>query len=125
MDVVTWPGEVIVITPPHRQLQVEVLSKAGMLAICTVAAPGVHGATVLGTHGIGVRTPMAADVADATVGFASDMHIPKVGMFTIGLESMILAAGGPPHIVLLAGSTFKAAGATPKLHIIIAPDTTC
>jgi hypothetical protein len=37
-----------------------------------------------GMQGIGVNTPCAAVVAEATVGFARDMHIPKGGIFTIG-----------------------------------------
>ncbi len=102
----------------------EVLFKAGMLAIITVGEPGTHGAGVFGMQGMGVSTPMAALVADATVGLASDMHIPNGGIFTIGLLSMMFAAGGPPHITLLTGRTFKDEGAIPKLHISIAPETT-
>jgi hypothetical protein len=107
------------------QLHIEVLLSAGMLPSNTVGDPGLHGATVAGTQGIGVSTPMAAEVAAATTGFAMDMHMPKVGMFIMGLLSMIFAAGGPPHMVLLVGSTTKALGATPNEHIIIAPATTC
>jgi len=51
----------------------------------TVGFPGIQGATVLGTQGIGVNTPKAAEVADATVGFAKDWHIPKVAILTKGL----------------------------------------
>lgn len=51
----------------------------------TVGAPTTHGAGVLGTQGIGVSTPDAADVAEATVGLASDEQTPKGGMFVIGL----------------------------------------
>jgi len=59
--------------------------RAGMLAIGTVGEPGVHGATVFGMHGIGVNTPRAADVAEITVGFVGELHIPNGMMFTIGL----------------------------------------
>jgi hypothetical protein len=96
-----------------------------MLPIITVGEPGVQGAVVAGTHGMGVNTPIAADVAEATVGLAMELHMPNVGMFTIGLLSMIVAAGGPPHMVLFVGSTFNALGAAPNVHIIIAPETTC
>ena len=37
---------------------------------------------------------------------------------------MMLAAGTPPTVTRLAGSTVSEAGATPKLHDIIAPETT-
>ncbi len=43
-----------------------------MLAMRTVGEPGIHGAVVFGMHGMGVSTPLAADVADATVGLAKD-----------------------------------------------------
>ena len=45
--------------------------------------PGAQGA-VTGTQGIGVSVPIAAAVADATVGLAVDMHMPNVGMFVSG-----------------------------------------
>jgi hypothetical protein len=104
-------------------VQVETLSNAGMPPSITVAAPGAQGATVFGIQGIGVNTPNAAAVADATVGLASDMHTPNVGMFTIGLLSMMLAAGAP-QLTLLAGSTLSALGAAPNVHIIIEPAVT-
>src|SRR5262249_10136055 len=105
------------------QVQVQVLFKAGMPPSITVAEPGTQGATVLGMQGMGVRTPRAAAVAEATVGLASDMHMPNVGIFTIGLLSMIFAAGAP-IMVLFAGRTLRALGATPNEHIIIDPAVT-
>ena len=100
----------------------DVLFRAGMPPIITVAEPGAHGA-VTGTHGIGVNTPSAAAVAEATVGLAIDMHMPKVGMFVIGMLSMIVAAGAPA-IVLLVGITISAEGATPNVQVIAAPAVT-
>jgi hypothetical protein len=114
----------MVIAPPHMQLHMELLFSAGMLAIMTVAEPGDQGAAVFGMHGMGVNTPSAAAVAEATVGFAIDMHMPKGGMFTMGLLSMMFAAGGPAPMTLFAGSTLNVLGATPNEHIIIAPETT-
>ena len=94
-------------------MHLEVSFNAGMLPIITVAEPGAQGAVVFGTHGIGVKTPSAAAVAEATVGFAIEEHIPNVGMFTIGLESMILAAG-VPAMTLFAGRTASASGSHAK-----------
>jgi hypothetical protein len=71
----------------------DVLDKAGYAPTRTLGLPGTQGATVFGIHGIGVSTPRAAAVAEATVGFASEVHIPKGGIFTIGFLSMIVAAG--------------------------------
>ncbi len=118
----TWPGNPIWITPPQAQVHMEVLFKAGMPPIIHVGEPGVQGA-VTGIQGIGVRTPSAAAVAAATVGLAMDIHIPKVGMLTIGAQSMIVAAGAPA-IVLLVGRTLSVEGAMPKVHIIMAPVVT-
>ena len=46
-----------------------------------------------GMHGWGVSTPRAADVAAATCGLASDVHIPNVAMFVIGTMSWMVATG--------------------------------
>jgi hypothetical protein len=75
----------MVITPAQRQLRVQVLLSAGEPPIITVGEPGVQGATVLGMQGCGVRTPIAAEVAAATCGLASDIHIMKGLMLAIGL----------------------------------------
>ena len=40
-----------------------------------------------GTHGIGVSTPIAAAVAEATVGFAMDVHMPQGPTFVMGAAS--------------------------------------
>jgi hypothetical protein len=42
---------------------------------------------------MGVRTPEAAVVAEATVGFAREVHIPKGMILTMGMLSMMFAAG--------------------------------
>jgi hypothetical protein len=44
-------------------------------------------------------------------------------MFTIGIESMMFAAGAVASTRLF-GSTFNTAGAKPKLHLSAAPVTT-
>src|ERR1700734_2265104 len=103
----------------------EVLSSVGISASITVGAPGTHGATVAGMHGIGVSTPRAAAVAGATLGFAGDMHLPNGMMLTIGMLSIMLASGISLVNTLLVGSTTSELGAMPKLHIIVAPIQTC
>jgi len=112
---VCCPGFVICITPPHMHISFEVLFKAGILAISTVGQPGAHGAVVAGIHGIGVKTPIAAAVADATIGLAMELHMPKGNMFTIGLLSIIFASGMDVK-VLFIGRTMRLPGAAPKLH---------
>jgi hypothetical protein len=96
-------------------ISVEVLFKAGMLPINTVGEPGVHGTTVTGIHGIGVKTPNAAAVADATVGLAIDEQTPKVARLTIGLLSKMVAAGVGLN-VRFSGNTTNGQGATPNEH---------
>jgi hypothetical protein len=91
----------------------------------TVGFPGVQGTTVLGIQGIGVKTPKAAAVAAATIGFAKDRHIPKGIIFIIGLLSIIFAAGLLSVKTLFKGKITKVPGASPKVHFNVAPLHTC
>ena len=102
----------------------ELLSRAGMPPSMTVAAPGAHGAGVTGIQGMGVRTPRAAAVAAATMGFDGDWHMPNGRMFIIGALAVMLAAG-VPVITQVVGRTIRALGAAPKLHDILALMQTC
>jgi hypothetical protein len=61
-----------------------VLSKAGLFPIMMVGFPGIHGEEVTGMQGMGVSTPKAAEVADATIGFANELHVPKGMIFKRG-----------------------------------------
>src|SRR5262249_62256097 len=76
-------------------------------------------------QGIGVRTPRAAEVAAATAGFASEVHMPKGMMFTMGLLSMMFASGWFPVFTRFTGKTTKLLGAMPMLHWRVAPLQTC
>jgi hypothetical protein len=97
------------------------LLRAGKLPRSTVGDPGAQGAGVFGTQGIGVKTPQAAAVADATVGFARELHIPKGIMLVMGMLSMILASGTAWVMTLFLGITTSELGAMPKLHCNVAP----
>lgn len=70
-----------------------VLVSAGAGPDSTVGEPGIHGAAVIGVHGIGVSTPNAAAVAATTAGLPRLMHIENEPMFTKGLLSRMLATG--------------------------------
>jgi len=109
--------------PPQLHMHLEELFRAGILPTSTVGEPGAQGADVTGTHGIGVSAPIAAAVADATAGLASDWHMPNGMMFTRGLLSIILAIG-IVVMVLLFGKTFNTLGAAPKEHCSVAPPQT-
>ena len=74
-----------------------------------------------GMQGMGVRTPKAAAVADATVGFAMDWHIPKGMMLTMGLLSMMFAIGLFCTFGRVGSTTIKEPGAIPNVHCSIAP----
>ena len=101
-------------------INLELSLRAGWLATSTVGEPGAQGAVVIGMHGIGVKTPKAAAVADATVGFAIEVHITKGIMFNIGTLSMMLAIG-MLVFTIFTGRTVIELGAVPKLHFSIAP----
>jgi hypothetical protein len=90
----------------------------------TVGVPGIQGAVVTGTQGAGVSTPIAAAVKAITSGLVGLEHMPKGGMFTIGLLSMIVPAGRLTALTRFSGNTLKGAGVTPKLQFSIAPDVT-
>jgi hypothetical protein len=83
--VFTVPGKLTLITPAQLHIHLDVLFKAGILAINTVGAPGTQGAIVIGIHGMGVKTPNAAAVAAATMGFAGELQTPNGIIFTIGI----------------------------------------
>lgn len=78
------PGNVIWITPPQLQINLDVLFKAGFPPTNTVGLPGAQGAAVTGIQGIGVSTPRAAAVAAATMGLAGELHMPKGAIFIMG-----------------------------------------
>ena len=82
---VNSPGVTKVMTPAHMHMRVDVLSRVGMSPSRTVGAPGIHGATVMGIHGMGVSTPIAAAVAAATMGLAGDMHMANGMILTRGM----------------------------------------
>jgi hypothetical protein len=71
-------------------------------------------------QGCGVSTPKAADVAAATAGLARLVHAPKGRIFTMGMWSMMVAAGWLLVIVLFTGNTASWLGARPKLHVSVA-----
>jgi len=81
------PGDVISMLPVQLHVHFESSVSAAIELIVTTDAPGDHGAVVIGMHGCGVSTPIAAEVAAATWGFACVRHMPKEAMFTIGLKS--------------------------------------
>ena len=112
-------------TPPHAQLHMQLAVSAGAPLISTVGEPGDHGDVVTGRHGCGVSTPSAAEVAAATCGFDSVMHIPNGMMLTLGAKSWMVAAIMPPACTGLPfGTTVNGDGAAPKLHINWAVATT-
>lgn len=116
----------MVMTPPQMQFRVDVLFRAGMLPIMTVAEPGTQGAGVAGIQGAGVKTPLAADVAAMTAGLVGALHMPKGITLVIGMLSMMVAAGTLLVLTSLAGSTVSVDGATPNEQAHIAPlQTSC
>jgi hypothetical protein len=80
------------------------------LSIITLVAPGVHGAVVTGMQGAGEKTPSLAAVAAATAGFDGVPHIPKVGMFTIGANAWMFAAGVLHNTGVPVGTTVNGTG---------------
>jgi hypothetical protein len=101
-------------------MHLALLISAGCPMIFTCPA-GAQGAAMTGMQGIGVSTPIAAAVADATVGLAIDWHIPNGMIFAIGMLSMIVAMSMLPHFGRKGMITISDEGAIPKLHWSMAP----
>jgi len=64
-------GLTIEILPPQAHIHLALLMRAGIFITFTWP-PGAQGAVITGIQGIGVSAPIAAAVAEATVGFAID-----------------------------------------------------
>ena len=79
-------------------------------------APGSHGVSVAGMHGIGVKTPNAAAVALATDGLAMLVHTPKDWMLIMGLKSMILPIK-PPVTMAGPGVGINGDGIAPNVQV--------
>ena len=94
-----------------EQINVEALVKAGIFPIITVLAPGVQGATVAGTQGVG--TPSAAVVRM--------LQVPKGRILSIGTLSMMFAAGRLDALTVFLGSTIRVEGAVPIGQVNMAP----
>lgn len=111
-DTIVLPGLVMDICPPQVHIHLLLLVSAGMFITFTIALPGAQGAGITGTHGIGVSTPIAADVAAETVGLAIERHMPKVGMFA-GVKSIVVAISMFMHFGRRGTVTINEQGAIP------------
>jgi hypothetical protein len=112
------------ICPSHIQKFLSILVIAGEPCTSIVGAPGIHGVEMAGTHGAGVNTPIAAEVAAITAGLVGAEHIPNDAMLVNGTKSVILALGLPDNITVRVGSTTKGQGVIPKVQVIKAPVVT-
>ena len=118
------PSVVKDICPPHIHMLQHERINAGCPCTNTCGFPGIHGEVTAGMQGMGVKTPMAADVAAATVGLESVLHMPKGMIFTMGAKSMIFPLGTLLNISVRPGDAINEEGAMPNVHDIIAPVTT-
>ena len=91
------------------------------MLVISCLPPGAQGATITGMQGMGVRTPIAAEVAEATMGLLSDWHMPKGRMLTIGAKSMMVAFGLFWIIGRRGTVTISEEGAMPNVHFSVAP----
>ena len=101
-------------------MSLQLSSSAGTLLMSSLP-PGAHGETITGMQGMGVSTPIAAAVADATVGLDMDWHMPKGMTLTMGVKSMMVALG----LFCIEGRrgtvTVSVEGDRPKVHFSMAP----
>ena len=111
----------ILIVPPHWHV-IELLSvTAGCPAILTtVLVPDHCIVGITGTHGIGVSTPMAADVAAATSGLLVDVHMVNEGTASSGV-ALSLLNDGVPLAITVGTPAASGIGAIPLLQRHIDP----
>ncbi len=109
---------------PFPQINCESFVKHGAPPTIIVGFTDVQIPAAINIHGCGVSTPRAAAVADATCGFASEVHIPNGAILTFAAVSLIVAIGllHPRHVI--CDVAFIDAGAVPNVHCNIPPDTT-
>jgi hypothetical protein len=107
------PADPIVIVPPHEHVDVDESSRAAWPSIMTSVAPGVQSLS-RGWQGWGVSVPMAADVAAATCGFDSDVHIPNDGRLLVSKSDTVPAAACVPLTSWL--DAVNVAGVVPNEH---------
>ncbi len=88
---------------------------AGIEPIIIVGDVVNQGALTAGIQGAGVKTPNAAAVKAITIGFAGELHMPKGGMFAMGILSEIFPAGVGIKTID-CGKALNTEGATPKEH---------
>ncbi len=120
---VNCPGDIIFITPPHIHIHLSPIFKAGKFPHKTFGDEGIHGLTVIGIQGIGVKTPKAAVVAAKTVGFARLVHIAKGEILIIGANPIIFPIGRFDAKTLSIGKNLTGIGDIPKEHTHIPPVT--
>lgn len=83
------------IVPPKAHMRVALDARPGEPPTIGVLAH-IQRPAGEGIQGIGVRTPRAAAVAEATWGFAIDLHIPQGVTLLMGATSLMVSAGLPP-----------------------------
>lgn len=76
-----------------------------------------------GMHGCGSSTPKFFAVAAATAGFAIELHIPKLLIFTWGAMSESTQIGLPSAITFRFEVPLSTDGVVPHVHIHNPVDT--
>src|SRR5918993_53322 len=97
-------------------MHLESAVSAGLFLTLVFAEPGLHGATITGTHGTGL--PDAA----TTAGLVGAEHMPNVGRL-VTEKSWIVATVMLVPLTML-GTSVSDAGSVPKEHFAWAPITT-
>jgi hypothetical protein len=96
------------------QFNVASVFTKGLPPTSTVAENGIHAPTIIGVQGCGVKTPIAAAVAEETAGFAIELHMPNGVMLTLGTvlseQTTTLFSASTP----CSGITLSGVGAAPK-----------
>jgi hypothetical protein len=107
------PGSIAIISPPHKQDNIDISSMTGKPPIKTVGALVIHGSNVIGMHGASVTEPKEAIIAAITIGFSGLLHKPNGMIFKNGILHIISAKSNPSAITMLMGKTIRGDGINP------------
>jgi len=101
--------------PPYIHIREHWAVSAGLFATITSDLPAIQGEGKFGIHGPGVPETLIK------VGLKGDVHRANGAMLTKGLWSIVVAMGLFSVTIRSTGSTVNVDGATPIVHVNIAP----
>jgi len=120
-SILVTPGFSTVIFPAQIHMVLLDCNMAAFPPIFNFLATGLHGIIGMGMHEPGTKTGTGPAIFQF-IGFAGDLHVPKAGIFSMGIKSISVARGLVlPVIAIAKGKTSISLAPAPNVHFILAP----